>query len=256
MDLEQETDVGRLRQAIRLLEQENRKLIALNLQLRAALAEAKGERAEQLKLQIADLERQLAMRNRDIFGDSSEGRPSPAPKPPKADRNEPPKGHGRRQQKLDVVEKIHDLDVADKTCASCGGELKEWAGQYEESREIDMFERRFVELHHKRKKYRCGCGGCVETAPAPLKLMRGGRYSIDSAVSIAVAKYRDHMPLERLARALDNQGLVIDSQTLWDQINALANVLSPVHDALQSLACCAKTRSRKSAVISQSLRRA
>ena len=63
MNLEQETDVGRLRQAIRLLEQENRKLIELNLQLRAALAEAKGERAEQLKLEIADLERQLAMRN-------------------------------------------------------------------------------------------------------------------------------------------------------------------------------------------------
>ena len=175
------------------------------------------------------------MRNRDIFGDSSEGRPSPAPKPPKPEPKEPPKGHGRRQQNLDVVEKFHDLDVADKICPSCGGDLKEWAGQYEESREVDMFERRFVELHHKRKKYRCGCGGCVETAPAPLKLMRGARYSIDIAISIAVAKYRDHMPLERLARALDNQGLVIDSQTLWDQINALANVLSPTHDALQAL---------------------
>lgn len=50
MSLEQETDVGRLRQAIRPLEQENRKLIEVNLQLRAGLAEAKGERAEQLKL--------------------------------------------------------------------------------------------------------------------------------------------------------------------------------------------------------------
>lgn len=235
MNLEHETDVGRLRQAIRLLEQENRKLIELNLQLRAALAQAKGERAQQLKLEIADLERQLAMRNRALFGDSSEGRPSPAPKAAQPEPKPAPKGHGRRQQQLEIVEKFHELDVADKACPACGGELKEWVGQYEESREIDMYERRFVELHHKRKKYRCGCGGCIETAPAPLKLMRGARYSIDIAVSIAVSKYRDHMPLERLARALGNQGLVIDSQTLWDQINALANVLSPVHDALQAL---------------------
>jgi transposase len=237
MNLEQETDVAQLHRAIRLLEQENRKLIELNLELRAALAEAKGERAEQLELQIADLERQLAARNQAMFGDSSEGRPAAAtkPEPTPEPKPEPNKGHGRRQQKLEVVEKFHELDMADKTCPSCGGELTEWVGQYEQSREIDMFERRFVELHHKRKKYRCACGGCVETAPAPLKLMRGARYSIDIAVSIAVAKYRDHMPLERLARALANQGLVIDSQTLWDQINALANVLSPVHDALQAL---------------------
>jgi hypothetical protein len=39
MNLEQETDVGRLRQAIRLLEQENRKLITLNLQLQLAAAD-------------------------------------------------------------------------------------------------------------------------------------------------------------------------------------------------------------------------
>jgi transposase len=236
MNLEQETEVAQLHRAIRLLEQENRKLIELNLELRAALAEAKGERAEQLELQIADLERTLAARNRAMFGDSSEARPAPVTKTAKPEpESEPQKGHGRRQQKLDLVERFHDLDVADKTCPSCGGELSEWIGQYEESREIDMFERRFVELHHKRKKYRCACGGCVETAPAPLKLMRGARYSIDIAISIAVAKYRDHMPLERLARALGNQGLVIDSQTLWDQINALADVLSPVHDALQAL---------------------
>jgi transposase len=55
-----------------------------------------------------------------------------------------------------------------------------------------MVERRFVELVHKRKKYRCKCGGCIETAPAPPKLMPGGRYSIDIAISIAVGKYGNH----------------------------------------------------------------
>ena len=230
--LERETNVERLRDAVRLLARENEKLIKLNIELKNALAAARGEQAKQLELQIAELEQQLAVRNKTLFGDSSERRASDT-----AARAEPKvkqPGHGPRQQSLPVVEKIHELDVADRTCTSCGGELSEWEGQFEQSREVDMYERRFVELHHKRKKYRCACGGCVETAPGPLKLMAGGRYSIDIAISIVVAKYGDHSPLERLARGLGRQGLVIDSQTLWDQINALARILSPVHDALQA----------------------
>jgi len=228
---ENETDIETLREAIRLLSLENKKLVDMTLALKKELAEARGEKAKQLELQLAELERQLASRNQALFGDSSEKRPRPTePVPPRSKA----KGHGPRQQDLPVVEKVHELDVADRVCTSCGGELQEWEGQFEESCEIDMYERRFVKLHHKRKKYRCRCGGCIETAPAPPKLMKGGRYSIDIAISIAVAKYADHMPLERLAVALGRKGLAIDSQTLWDQLNALGRVLEPAHDLLQA----------------------
>lgn len=235
MSLDNETDITTLRHAVRLLEQENRKLIQLNLELKRALAEAKGERAEQLELQIAALQETLASRNRALFGDSSERRTGDAISAPEEAAKQPQVGHGPRQQELPIIERIHELDAADRVCTSCGGALQEWAGQFEESIEVDLLERRFVKLKHKRKKYRCKCGSCVETAPGPLKLMPGGRYSIDFAISTAVAKYGDHMPLERLARALGRHGLKIDSQTLWDQINALARLLTPVHDALQGL---------------------
>lgn len=234
MSLENETDLTTLRQAVRLLEQENRKLIRLNLELRQALAEAKGDKAQQLELQIAALEQTLASRNRELFGDSSERRAIETDAHEEPEEKAPPPGHGPRQQELPVIERVHELDEPDRVCTSCGGALQEWAGQFEESTEIDLLERRFVQLRHKRKKYRCACGGCVETAPGPLKLMPGGRYSIDFAISTAVAKYGDHMPLERLARALARHGLKVDSQTLWDQINALARVLTPAHDALHA----------------------
>lgn len=234
MSLENETDLATLQQAVRLLEQENRKLLRLNLELRQALAEAKGERAQQIEMQIAALEQTLASRNRALFGDSSERRAQDEEHKESPAEKEPKTGHGPRQQELPMIERIHDLDEADRVCTSCGGQLEEWLGQYEESTEVDILERRFVQLRHKRKKYRCACGGCVETAPGPLKLMPGGRYSIDFAISTAVAKYGDHMPLERLTRALERHGLKTDSQTLWDQLNALARVLAPVHDALQA----------------------
>src|SRR5207247_1350296 len=82
------------------------------------------------------------------------------------------------------------------------------------------------------------CNGCVETAPGPLRLAarpdaRGRRYSREFAVEVAVNKYLDHLPLERQARVMSREGLTIESQTLWDQIEALATALQPTYDTLR-----------------------
>ena len=129
---------------------------------------------------------------------------------------------------------------ADQTCPQCGGTLKEMAGQTEDSEEITVVERRFVLLQRRRKKYRCACNGCIDTAPGLLRLAarpdaRGRRYSPTFAVEVAVNKYVDHLPLERQARVMSREGLTIESstQTLWDQLDALATVLQPTHEALR-----------------------
>ena len=49
---------------------------------------------------------------------------------------------------------------------------------------------------------------------------------------MAENKYLDHLPLERQVRAMARDGLVIDSQTLWDQIEKLAEHLQPTYEAL------------------------
>jgi transposase len=72
----------------------------------------------------------------------------------------------------------------------------------------------------------------VVTAPAPPALIPGGRYAPAFAVGVAVAKYADHLPLERQVRMMAREGLVVDSQTLWDQLNALARPLGPTYEAL------------------------
>jgi transposase len=41
-----------------------------------------------------------------------------------------------------------------------------------------------------------------------------------------------HLPLERQVRIMRREGLDTDSHTLWDQLNALAQVLEPSHAAL------------------------
>jgi hypothetical protein len=47
---------------------------------------------------------------------------------------------------------------------------------------------------------------------------------------VAVAKYADHLPLERQARMMAREGLQVESQTVWDQLNAIACHLEPTYE--------------------------
>ena len=186
-------DDMQVRQAAKLLERENERLVRQVLALQQKLNSVQGHSIEQMQL-LADLEHKLAVRNKMLFGNSSEKRSTP-----KADAEEkkPQTGHGPREQvELAHVEREYELDDADKVCTSCGGTLAEMAGQFEESEEIDSLERQFVVVHHKRKKYRCACGSCVETALGPDKLIAGGRYSVDFAVSVASRVFAIYLNIE------------------------------------------------------------
>ncbi len=224
-----ETDLERLRQMALLLEAENARLHRRLVDLTRALATATGAAQVQLELELQRLQEQLAARTRALFGRSSErrGGGEEAAGPPA-----PRRGHGpRAQAALPLVAVVHEQPAA-APCPQCGGTLAPWPDQYEEADEIDVVERSFRIVRHRRQKYRCGCGGCVVTAPGPAKLVAGGRYSVDFAVAVAVAKYLDHLPLARQVRQMARGGLTVDTQTLWDQLLALSHHLTPTYEAL------------------------
>jgi transposase len=233
LDLTRETDLETLRKAALLLNRENRKLLEKVLELQKQLADAQGKNPESLQQRLALLEEQLAQRNQELFGRSSEKRSGSGEQASTAG-DAKPKGHGpKAQPKLPVEETRHTLDAADCTCEKCGGALEEMQGQTEDSEEIDVVERRFVLRTHKRQKYRCRCNAHVDTALGPPKLFPGARYSVGFAVEVAVDKYCDHLPLERQVRKMEREGLEVDSQTLWDQLERLARVLRPLSTKLQ-----------------------
>ena len=51
---------------------------------------------------------------------------------------------------------------------------------------------------------------------------------------MATAKYLDHAPLARQVRQMARQDLDVTTQTLWDQIAALALYLEPTYRALHA----------------------
>jgi len=234
--IETETDIERLRQVALLQRAELDRLYTRLAQLTEELAHARGEDAiAALQLELTAIQEQLAARTRALFSPSSERRPRPGDRTRDA-APAPRTGHGPRAQlALPQVEVVHTLDVPDRTCPKCGGGLREMTGQYEESEEIDVVERSFRLVRHKRQKYTCRCGECIDTALGPPRLIPGGRYSVAFAVAVAVAKYGDHMPLARQVRQMARWSLATDTQTLWDQLHALYRHLVPTADALHAL---------------------
>jgi transposase len=238
--LDQEKDPKVLHQVIELQQKYIRTLMEKITELAAELALAKGDSTYQ-QMRLAALERQLAKLTKQVFGPSSEQRTTDADPAPDDDKGKDKgkkkkkRGHGPKEQpKLPVVEVVHGLEDVDQMCPNCGGGLHEMEGQYEESDEIDVLPLRFVVKRHKRKKYACRCGSCIETALGQDKLCAGGRYSVSFAIYVAISKYCDHLPLERQVRMMAREGLVVTSQTLWDQIEQLAWLVESVMPRLHA----------------------
>lgn len=229
--LEEITDVKTLQQVASHLEKTTVRQSKEIARLRAEVCRLRGRDVDpQMELDL--LKEQLAAMQRTVFGESSERRPSG-----QRDRQDKPKkpqrGHGPKSQPdLPVEEVAHTLDEEGRACPFCGEVMVEMGDQAEESEEITVVSAEYKILKHRRQVYRCQCSGHAKTAPGPARLIPGGRYSIDFAVHVAENKYLDHLPLERQTRAMGRAGLDIDSQTLWDQIDALARHLEPTYKKL------------------------
>lgn len=235
MDLRREKDIEQLRrvalaqqiqieQLLRVLRSQASELGALKgndseLQQKLMLVEAMARRAQK---EVAELDAATASSN----GAQSE-KPATTRKPREKFGN-------TAQPALPSVEAIFELDAADKTCTQCGGELGPMKDQFESSEMIDVVEVSYRVVQVKQQKYACACGGCIETAPGPDRATPGGRYSLDFAIKIAIDKYLDHIPLARQERILRRHGLVVTSQTLWDQLSALGRRLDAASRALMA----------------------
>lgn len=227
VELSQEHDLETLRQISLLLDRENQRLITKTLELTAEVARLQGV-ADPEQLQLAVLQ-DLQQRRAQLLQ-----RPGAPARAASAEPTRPaPPGHGpRRHPTLPVVEIRHELPPPDRQCPACGGELTAMTGQAETSERITTVKLTYQVEHHVRQKYRCACNGAVVTAPGPVQVTPGSRYAPEFGVGVAVAKYADHLPLERQVTMMAREGLTVDSQTLWDQLNVIARRLEPTYDAL------------------------
>ncbi len=221
---EQIEDFGTLQLHARHLEVELEFFQKRNAEMAKELARLKELSPEQLQREVARQAEQLARLRHKVFGASTERRPSPEPPAAEADKK-PKRGHGPTPQtKLPTREVHHRLAADDRECPACKGTLEEMGDQTEDSEEITVEKRRFFVDKHRQHKYRCRCNSVIKTAPGPLRLIAGGRYSIDFAIALEIDKRINHLPLDRQRRQMEREGLVITTQAMWDQEDALADL--------------------------------
>ena len=222
-----EVDLVRVRSERRHLIEPMLELLVVILQLDAHEGCALEERNRE-QLELAALQKELEGRTERVFKHTSEKRG--AKDEDTGEAKPARKGHGPREQaQLRIVEVVHTLDEADMPCPCCGERLVEIEGETEDSDEVDELQREFVIRRHRRQKYRCSKGCHVTTANAPKRWFEGGCYGLGFAISVAIAKYLDRLPLERQVRQMARLGLAVDSQTLFDQLFALAMLQRPAY---------------------------
>jgi transposase len=227
VDLRREKDIEQLRRVALAQQSQIEQLLRVLRSKCDELAALKGSEDE-LQQTLALIET-LSKRMRTPPADEEKPTPSSAKRPASKAREH---FGNTAQPMLPVIEQVFELDAADTTCPSCGGELAVMKGQFETSEMIDVVEVTYRVVKVKQQKYACQCGSYVETAPGPERAMPGGRYSLDFAVKIAIDKYLDHIPLARQERILRRHGLTVTSQTLWDQLSALGRRLESASRAL------------------------
>ena len=185
-----------------------------------------GRRAESLPVDqlLLGLEEAEQVEAEDVAREEAE---DPAKREVRARRRRA--NRGALPAHLPRIEQV--IDVADKSCPGCRGQLHVMGEDVAER--LDMVPAQFRVIVTRRPKYACrGCQEVVAQAPAPARLIEGGIPTEATVAHVLVAKYADHLPLYRQARIYARQGVSLDRSTLADWVGKAAFLLRPVHARL------------------------
>ena len=247
--LENETDPRILKDLIKLIIADNDKKQKLIDQILSA--------QEKIKQQSFSVEESFRILSKKYFGKSSEKSDIDRNHSRKDDdeiqlhcQNIIPPVKDKKVRNLAEVIKVHEakndfLLQASKDYGLENPHVDQWEkvlGLFDESIEIEVTERVYTKIRHKRQKYRLKSKNkkavfnseeitensyeakkeILITSPSSIKLLPGASYSINFAVTSVIDKYLNHIPLERQCRTMDSLGLYnMKPQILYNLIKVV-----------------------------------
>lgn len=133
-------------------------------------------------------------------------------------RAEQPKGHGRETFPAHLPREVVACSVpeAERACAECGREMRGIGTEVTERGHL--VPAHFVVRRFEREKLACPAGHGVVTAKAPEPVVRRAKYEASAYAHVAVSKYQDHCPLNRMQGIFKRQGARLSKQTMWDML--------------------------------------
>lgn len=198
---------------------------ALNHRLSVLVRNAYGSKSEKLDPNQLELFKELLKEAQ--AGDSSKS---------DEDENKQPelkkkvKGHGRQKlpAKLPREKKIHDLPEDEKVCPKCGEDLDK-IGE-DTSEQLEFIPSSLKVIVHTRFKYACKhCSETILTADKPLQPIEKGLPGPGLLAHVAVSKYADHLPLNRLENIFNRYGVKLSRSTLCGWMMQIAEAVSVLY---------------------------
>ena len=211
-------------QRIEIMEGELKRLVRENYSLRKIEVSA-------IQLEFA-IEEQIASLKDQLYGASSER----YKKPQREKTQTPPKPRvkkpSERYPNIPIREVVIDMAPA-PNCLSCGKQMSD-SGMTEDSEQLTVVPKKYEILIQKRKKYRCTCQSCIQTAPAPARIIEGSSYSDEMILDVALSKYCDLIPIERYCAMASRSGLIeLPPHSLIETSHGLAKLVSGVYVLLK-----------------------
>jgi len=162
--------------------------------------------------------------------------PSAPPPPPEREPIAPSaakRGHGRRKpaRELPRIRVAHEVPEAERSCPSCH-QPREVIG-VETSEQLDYQPASLFVVVHERTKYVCKhCEEHVAIAAKPAQPIDKGLPGPGLLAHVVTCKYADHLPLYRLERIFERQGVELSRSTLCDWMRDAAKLLQPLYARL------------------------
>ena len=181
-----------------------------------------GRKSEKYDTQLEQLELQLDERIADeaaspagMRGETAHTRRAPT-------RNPLP-DHLVRED--NVLQPQHDA------CAQCGSAMR-YLGE-DVSEQLEYVPSSFKVIRHVRPKYTCSCCDHIAQAPAATRPIARGVAGPGLLAHVLVAKFADHLPLNRQSNIYAREGVDITRSTLAGWVGQSAALLRPLLDAVQ-----------------------
>jgi transposase len=211
--------------------------------LRQLLAARSGRRSEQItEEQLALFEAELKGQGVNVEGLSKDKDAGSNP-----DGNEPPASPGRNAEgnsrgrrvlpgHLKRERIIHDLEEAEKHCAACEQDLREFGE--ETSERYEYIPAQLVVIEDVCKKYSCSC--TVKTAGKPSQPIEKSTAGASLLTQVIVAKFADHLPLHRQAKIFRRFGVELSDRTMCGWMRQCADLLNPLYQRLKEFVLASK----------------
>ncbi len=152
-----------------------------------------------------------------------------------AEQKKPKKNGGGRRSSfpdhLPTCTTQYELEDEDKSCDNCGGDLHVIG--YETTKELERLETAIIHLI-KREKYACrGCECGIKAAPGPDRMIEKGLLGPGFVANVAVERFGNHMPYNRLEKKYKAEGLSLSRSVLERTMARFAEELAPIAEQLR-----------------------